>query len=62
MPRTDSTAVKVGRKHYDELVEVGQKTGLPMRHMMDRAIDLWLETAAPVLVQAAEKTNAKRTR
>ena len=62
MPRSDSVAVKVGRAHYDELIGVGQKTGLPMRHMMDKAIDLWLEIAAPVLVQAAEKTSSKRSR
>ena len=62
MRKDEMVPVKVNRALYDEIAEVGIKTKLSQRAMVEDALDWWLEVKAPILVQNAEKTLSKRRR
>jgi len=58
--KSECVPVRIAKGLYEELIKVGEKTGLSHRFMMDEAVSWWLEVKAPIESQHAEKVRRRR--
>jgi len=55
MATDNRVPVMVDRSVYDRLKEYSEKTGVPMKHAVNEAIDDFVETVVPARLEAFDK-------